>query len=195
MADAGWYPDSGDSHVTRYWDGSSWTAQRAWDGATWVATPVSSVTARVVEPPMLAPIPAPIAAASTRAEASNHKRLLLIGGAVVVLVAVGVVAVVAVSLLRGDRSSLERCSVTPAGSTNSTLVEVELLPTNPDRWMSSQTKTAKLVDDALRAQASNAPAEIEERLRACARPLDEARDGPRPGADRDRPTSRPPEDG
>jgi hypothetical protein len=45
-APAGWYPDPGNPHVTRYWDGNGYTHERHWNGSAWV------------EPPPVAP-PAP----------------------------------------------------------------------------------------------------------------------------------------
>jgi hypothetical protein len=35
-APAGWYPDTGNQHVTRYWDGTQWTKELHWDGNAWV---------------------------------------------------------------------------------------------------------------------------------------------------------------
>lgn len=32
----GWHPDPGDPQVTRYWDGTRWSAERRWDGTAWV---------------------------------------------------------------------------------------------------------------------------------------------------------------
>ena len=36
MAEPGWYPETADPPITRYWDGSTWVAVRVWDGSTWV---------------------------------------------------------------------------------------------------------------------------------------------------------------
>jgi len=35
-APAGWYPDTANQHVTRYWDGTQWTQELHWDGQAWV---------------------------------------------------------------------------------------------------------------------------------------------------------------
>jgi hypothetical protein len=62
-AAAGWYPDPGDPHVTRYWDGTRYTHERHWNGTAWVdpaAAPPPPPTA--VAPTPVAPTPAAAAA-------------------------------------------------------------------------------------------------------------------------------------
>src|SRR6185312_445212 len=39
QAAPGWYPDPGNAHVTRYWDGSRYTHERHWNGTAWVEPP------------------------------------------------------------------------------------------------------------------------------------------------------------
>lgn len=61
-AAAGWHPDAADPTVTRYWDGTRWTAVRRWDGTAWVDEPIAAD-----QPPAAASVVAPAAPGATPA--------------------------------------------------------------------------------------------------------------------------------
>ena len=71
-APAGWYPDPGNAHVTRYWNGDRYTHERHWNGSAWVepppipppAAPASAMATPVDPAPGATPIAGPIAATS-----------------------------------------------------------------------------------------------------------------------------------
>lgn len=61
-APAGWYPDPGDAHITRYWDGERYTRELRWDGTAWVDPAASPPPPPVETPTPVTPTPVPIAA-------------------------------------------------------------------------------------------------------------------------------------
>ena len=180
MADPGWYPDSGDSHVTRYWDGSSWTAQRAWDGTAWVATPVAASPTRSVEPPTPTPSPTPapapiaepgtsgpsvppgVAAAPIAADGRStvrRKLPLIVGGAAAVLI----VVIVGLSVGGGDGGGGGDVGAYCNDIRGHELLASDMLVLGglgPSYWSSAQRRRVKEIGDSLRAQASDAPAGI-----------------------------------
>lgn len=178
MADAGWYPDAADPHVTRYWDGSSWAAQRAWDGTAWVPTAVAAVAARVAPPVATVPEPAPtiaptdarpVAQAALSQPASepssarppaNRRKLAVIGATLAAAVVLVVVGLSQFGGGGGGGSDLQAFCNDQRGR-EAAISQLETQTSlNRDRWTSSQKSAAKALGASLRAAASDAPAQV-----------------------------------
>ncbi|MDP1804923.1 MAG: hypothetical protein Q8K72_07145 [Acidimicrobiales bacterium] len=84
----GWHQDSGDPQVTRYWDGTRWSAELRWDGTEWVdpnlvQSPPPVVPAPAVPVVVAQPVSSEAQPTPTSGAAMSRTSRVLLGGAAV----------------------------------------------------------------------------------------------------------------
>ena len=152
----GWYREPTDPSVTRYWDGSTWTAQRVWTESGWIepgagASPTGGAPP-IPGPRMPPPAQRPYQAPTGAGPRSSSRKILWYAIAGCAVIAVAIIAVTVVIIGRSGGSGASRAG-SGGGSGGQT---VDYLQYQADVQLLGKPGL-NLIDPQLSVNADNTP--------------------------------------